>query len=1203
MGSIRMKSSQILTISKKSFEIIDNQAAEALKAVKFISDFRIDEILEEISKLYPKIYPNISIFIIEQENFQFSAKNIRNQDIAYLKEYISRFHSNSFKTMLHLYSKDEKMSKFYYRINLVPFFEISCDHFVALIDDQLLNLMVDQGRWSKNSERVKVCEEFFKIIFKERNFYKITEQVALDEDLDDEKEIPVENPHEWVFESLAALTTCNLSHLGERQLIENSDSNLKNSSFRKSNTDSKICHSKNVKIEELSLEEMLENVKNMKIILISDKPKSGKSWTLKNLSNQLREKCQEKYTIYIDLEKLTQKFEAEDNQLDFATFIANIITDIRNNFEAEVFKKHYKNGKVNIFIDNIQKSSSNSELLTKFLQSFQQNGGNQLWIAATTDLEVNLKEKLKLDVVYKLDELIKKPRCELIELCHELLENEVKNNKSLEFHRILWQNIRGYFDFSDIYQMIQHPVQHKENSDQPLDLSSHLRDSNNQQSQNKSEILLTSIEHNTKEVAELIWNQIKAVLIVNGQNETEDYLNQVRNGGKSIIQVLMESKDPAKLQYFWNEFRNLFESKDKFKELFNVKISEYPLHIAANCSNLEFHMTLWTLLLETFENLEELNNLILQTNSSNNNFIHCLIDSDNPQVIEFTFIKIKDNFSIYQYQEIIQSKASNGRNLLQKAASRSKNVTTFQILWKIFQDIYRVDQFLDIFKEVDDSSCNIFQIAACFASRRVFQFMIDDLEKFVSKNGIENFLTTLGISRKNLMQLALTQNKSLSFHQYLWKIMKKYFNSDQILEMIKHANVNGKNILFHAFEYSTKEIVELTRNEISKIFMKVDPSELQNYLKSTNNDGENILHVLVNINDTQRLKDLWPILEKFCRFVANLQLFKELFFQKTILRQDNVLHAAAKQDSIGFHDVFWKLLLKSFKNREELMDLMFQINKFEDNFITFLVLCDNPDVIEFTFQKINQNFSYNHYQAILHQQEYGGRNLLQYAACTSKNIKTHQVLWKIYQNSCKISKEFLEIVKEVDGNNNNVIHYAACFATKEVFDLMINELLTNEIKKILAESGESNRNLLQLAARHNESLEFHQNLWEIIEEFFNESEIMDMILHTDENGNNLMINVVESNTKEIVEFTWNEVQKSLENENTQPQTKEFKGTNLMKASLKNECNPDVHEYCKTILQDYEKAFEKSKDLSTNVTHYRKRYLINSHLDSNKRPKI
>ena len=148
---------KILTLSKNSSLIIDNQVTQTCNAIKFLSEFSTSETLAELSKLNNKNYPNLSIFIIEDENFEFLTTNSRKSEIEAIKEHVAKFQSNFSKIMMQLTSESENITKFYYKINLQTFSEIKCEHFVQLADDQLLNLMVDQG---KRFENFDYCDEF-----------------------------------------------------------------------------------------------------------------------------------------------------------------------------------------------------------------------------------------------------------------------------------------------------------------------------------------------------------------------------------------------------------------------------------------------------------------------------------------------------------------------------------------------------------------------------------------------------------------------------------------------------------------------------------------------------------------------------------------------------------------------------------------------------------------------------------------------------------------------------------------------------------------------------------------------------------------------------------------------------------------------------------------------------------------------------------
>jgi len=330
-------STQILTISKNSTPVIDNQVAKSCRAVKFTSDLKTHEILEQISKLDQQIYKKLSLFIIEDENFEFSAankrSNSRKQVIKDLKRHVEKFHNDSSKMMMQLYSKNERSSKFYFRTDLRPFVEINCKGFVRSVDDQLLKLMIEDER-----------------------------------------------------------------SLGRRQDLKNREENLRIFKIvaKSGNT--------NTKIGQLTLKRF-HNI----FSIMKQEPKekySGNTSLLNSLNNILKENYAEHCLFYVDVKKLNDDFNPTNIRHDFESFIANIIKKSNSNFEAEVFKKLYRNGKVNILIGNSHKNSfETADCIIKLLKSFQRNGGNQIWIAANADFGDYLKQKLKLDDVYMLDDI------------------------------------------------------------------------------------------------------------------------------------------------------------------------------------------------------------------------------------------------------------------------------------------------------------------------------------------------------------------------------------------------------------------------------------------------------------------------------------------------------------------------------------------------------------------------------------------------------------------------------------------------------------------------------------------------------------------------------------------------------------------------------------------------------------------------------
>ncbi|CAG9811044.1 unnamed protein product [Chironomus riparius] len=211
-----------------------------------------------------------------------------------------------------------------------------------------------------------------------------------------------------------------------------------------------------------------------------------------------------------------------------------------------------------------------------------------------------------------------------------------------------------------------------------------------------------------------------------------------------------------------------------------------------------------------------------------------------------------------------------------------------------------------------------------------------------------------------------------------------------------------------------------------------------------------------------------------------------------------------------------------------------------------------------------------------------GRNLLQRAAVNSKEVKTHQILWKELRDSCKSDDEFLEILKEVDEDENNVFNLAAAFTTSEEFEFMISELekLKNdkETKKVLKSFGLVNKNLLQSAAIYNKSLKTNQKIWTIICKYFDAEEILELVEHCDKDGDNLLCCAVNCNTKEIVEFSWNQIKylkvtKELQTEYLN--RKGYQGKNLHQLALENQSNDsEVAAWVQEIMKEYKIVFTK-----------------------------
>jgi len=310
----------------------------------------------------------------------------------------------------------------------------------------------------------------------------------------------------------------------------------------------------------------------------------------------------------------------------------------------------------------------------------------------------------------------------------------------------------------------------------------------------------------------------------------------------SIMHKVMFKNDEEMLQTVWQTIAKISNTTKKpfcqiLPDLKRNKMRT-PLHDALFSNKIQFYKTLWELLLETFTNREDLKNFVLQKDYFDNSFVHMLVSFQKADIIELSFKILKENLNNLQYKDIITSKGFENRNLLQKAADLSTDISVHQILWKIVRESCDSrEDFLKIIMEVDNSNNNVLFMALNFPSSNIFDAMIHELEKFAQPKTIKMLLRLKNGYEQNLLHKSLRFNQSLEMQSGLWKVIKKYFEVEEIrLFAIEHETY-GCNILHYAVTYSSVEIAMHTFNEIRYI---IDEHELKYYLKTPGFKGKNL---------------------------------------------------------------------------------------------------------------------------------------------------------------------------------------------------------------------------------------------------------------------------------------------------------------------------------------------------------------------------
>lgn len=619
----------------------------------------------------------------------------------------------------------------------------------------------------------------------------------------------------------------------------------------------------------------------------------------------------------------------------------------------------------------------------------------------------------------------------------------------------------------------------------------------------------------------------------------DGFVNKVLQGEKLRDKEL----EILKLQFLRNE--NL----DKISLFLSFCHQEDVKLVVRNLSDLvpfidnrsiEDHEALWVQLLKTDK---KLNDLMTENDKNYNSYIHLLVSKNSGSVLELTFNKLSKHLNEAQFHNILQSKGYFDRNLLQRAAQSSKDIKIHQTLWTTTKKYLKIEDLINILTDSSTKSSNFFHILVFNSTYEIFDFYIKEIQKIFNSIQIKDLLIRLNSSGRTLLQTASFQNKSLRLHQSLWNIFEQNFDCSELLEICTKIDNYGKNLILSAVEKNSKEVVDFLWSRIVEIVSGVMDCE---EIKLTEESATKILPMSQNQSITSNLQKTTKIIKKFLELspitaddkdslkLNWIHLQSEKFFSLIHNFVDHPIKSLTNlvkftsDPKIENHEALWSHLLELYSKPEELMEIMTQKDSSGNNYIHLIVGKSQAAIIQLTFDKLRSNLNDTQYLQILNSKGYFDRNLLHKAACLTKNIEIHKILWSTFQNSCKSDKDFLDIITAVDKNGNNVLNVAAIFSNGDIIEFMISKLQekfsTKEIRKVLTALTKKNRNLLQSAAI-NKLLCLHQSLWKIIGIYFDPAETLQFIKHFDVSQVNLLYTVIQYNIKDVIEFTWKEISK------------------------------------------------------------------------------
>jgi hypothetical protein len=137
------------------------------------------------------------------------------------------------------------------------------------------------------------------------------------------------------------------------------------------------------------------------------------------------------------------------------------------------------------------------------------------------------------------------------------------------------------------------------------------------------------------------------------------------------------------------------------------------------------------------------------------------------------------------------------------------------------------------------------------------------------------------------------------------------------------------------------------------------------------------------------------------------------------------------------------------------------------------------------------------------------KNLLFVAAVKVKWLKLHKYMWSVMGIAHETHKKFTELVMKTDENGYNVLQLAVMHNKLEIIQWIYGKLdreVLNErelLEFFRKPAEKDDKNVLQLAAQHNEDPKVHEWLWETAGKRYGKDVLREMIENVDNSDRNV----------------------------------------------------------------------------------------------------
>ncbi|XP_070508534.1 uncharacterized protein [Chironomus tepperi] len=838
----------------------------------------------------------------------------------------------------------------------------------------------------------------------------------------------------------------------------------------------------------------LNDIKGKQYVLISGKAGNGKSWSVRDL---MRWQDTKKWKIFVDLKQFITDFKKYSTLTDFSTYIVKTILKLdQTSFDAKLFQFLYKSGRVFIIFDGFDEIAPNyAAHVMNLAKLFEFNNGNQLCITTRDHFGDDLRQKLKIDALYNLEEFTHEDGINLIVSIWMLMDKKKKKSD---------------LSFTDFVNSSKNLEKYKKKAQKIVETM--------KISKNRS----LGMPQLFKITADLCKDKEKKLTVFEIYNKMFDDLYTIWADNKGELWAELN----VQCQKYDMNFRKIHQYL-AIERLFEDFSKEY----FARHNKDEW--TKFGIIACGIVNLKDDEFIFLHETSSDFLVADLIVKEINSSNVQDIVVKLFIDIVITKEYGIIRmflndpkgfKMTTSNLNKILKFKDRFNNIESLSYIFKENLDVL-AKLVIDVFDSMKPSivknilELNVKELILNLNEKKMSDIFLKFIKNFFDIEDLKIFI----IDHEVFQMIIRSRLNITIFTKFVTKIKKKT-DPNFIIQALVSKNKKRQNIFYHLCKSQ-----DLNVKKIKSLF-----KFLQKYLKDgeflkllTNCDQykSSILQVCIHTGNEQKFKILWTALDSIFS-TANLIQFamsKDINYQ-------NILHYAARCESQSMYNLIWELFLKTkASSPNTFMDIILGKDVNGQNFLHVLLnQHNNWKQVTDTFDLLRSNLSDDQFQDVLRSTGYCNMTLMQSAVWNLKSLEYYQFSLKFFKDLYKSDDDFLTALSQVDDSYGNILTTIVCYSINEVFQQAM-ELLkeidpTQDVTREMLElKDQYDKHLFQNAVELNNSFELNKSIWEVYDEYFKKSEILEFIRNNDTANDNVLTSALASKTLDIEKLTWDNI--------------------------------------------------------------------------------